>query len=405
MTTDVRTLLHDTAEVPSRGPDIVGAMQHAREHRSRRRGLGAVAAVMVLLFVGGFFVATSGGGDHHRVAIGTRQAGSAAPDGWRRVIVTSGVTVALPPTWNLGDFGETAAAQRLFSAGTSTPTDTSVMSACTSDGQLPTVPGSWLSVWEYPASAVRSGFVLPDGMQFLPGSAAVVERPDDFRRAAPLSGRCPFVGDAESGSLGASFEVYVFVDAERVFVARSVVAYPVVQAPDTEAAPRLLEAREILNTLHLAAPEGTSATIAPVPTTTTGLSAPPLPVATTTPPFAAATEDEQLIQQLFESWLRNHPDDDTRLMVEDADALMESIHEGLAQHTPEHLALYSGTVSGIRMLDPDHAEVRYTLLHGGVPQFGLRTGTAVRIDGRWMVSRATECALLSLGGITCPPPT
>ena len=57
------------------------------------------------------------------------------------------------------------------------------------------------------------------------------------------------------------------------------------------------------------------------------------------------------------------------------------------------------------MLDADHAEVQYTLLHDGQPQFGLRTGVAVRIDGRWMVSRATECALLSLGGITCPPRT
>ena len=43
------------------------------------------------------------------------------------------------------------------------------------------------------------------------------------------------------------------------------------------------------------------------------------------------------------------------------------------------------------MLDADHAEVQYTLLFAGQPQFGLRTGVAVRIDGRWMVSRATEC--------------
>jgi hypothetical protein len=35
--------------------------------------------------------------------------------------------------------------------------------------------------------------------------------------------------------------------------------------------------------------------------------------------------------------------------------------------------------------------------------FGQRSGVAVRIDGRWMVSRATECSLLSLGGLVCPP--
>ena len=115
------------------------------------------------------------------------------------------------------------------------------------------------------------------------------------------------------------------------------------------------------------------------------------------------TDDERAIQELFVAWLKDHPDDETRRIVEDADVLLDSIHEGLAQHSAEDLAGYSGTVSAIRMLDADHAEVQYTLLHDGQPQFGLRTGVAVRIDGRWMVSRATECALLSLGGITCPP--
>ena len=129
----------------------------------------------------------------------------------------------------------------------------------------------------------------------------------------------------------------------------------------------------------------------------------PLTTITTLPPFVPSTTDEQQINDLFVAWLRDHPDDETRAIVEDADALLDSIHQGLAQHTPDDLAKYSGTVSAIRMLDADHAEVQYTLLHDGQPQFGLRTGVAVRIDGRWKVSRATECALLSLGGITCPP--
>jgi hypothetical protein len=61
--------------------------------------------------------------------------------------------------------------------------------------------------------------------------------------------------------------------------------------------------------------------------------------------------------------------------VEDADALLDAIHQGLAQHTPEDLALYSGSRSAIRMPDADRAEVQYMLLHDGQPQFGLRTGT------------------------------
>jgi hypothetical protein len=47
--------------------------------------------------------------------------------------------------------------------------------------------------------------------------------------------------------------------------------------------------------------------------------------------------------------------------------------------------------------------VDYTLLWDGVPQLGRRTGAAVKIGGVWKVSRDTECALLSLGGLTCPP--
>ncbi len=56
----------------------------------------------------------------------------------------------------------------------------------------------------------------------------------------------------------------------------------------------------------------------------------------------------------------DHPDDETRLMVEDADALLDSIHEGLAQHTAEDLAGYSGTVS----VDPhDRRRSRRRRLH------------------------------------------
>ena len=69
----------------------------------------------------------------------------------------------------------------------------------------------------------------------------------------------------------------------------------------------------------------------------------------------------------------------------------------------EDLTKYSGRVEAVRMIDAAHATVDYTLLFGGQAQFGTRTGTAVKIDGAWKVSRDTECALLALGGITCPP--
>jgi hypothetical protein len=157
---------------------------------------------------------------------------------------------------------------------------------------------------------------------------------------------------------------------------------------------------EVLNTLHVEPLVGATTTM-PVATTQPVAVIPPPPVTPTTP-FVPSTTDEQQINDLVVAWLRNHPDDETRAIVEDADALLESIHQGLAQHSASDLAKYSGTVSAIRMLDADHAEVDYILLFDGRPQFGVRTGIAVRINGHWMVSRATECSLLSLGGITCP---
>jgi hypothetical protein len=89
--------------------------------------------------------------------------------------------------------------------------------------------------------------------------------------------------------------------------------------------------------------------------------------------------------------------------VEDADSILEAHHQGLAQHTAEDLAKYSGLVDSIEMIDATRADVRYTILFDGKPQYAFQPGQAVKIDGKWMVSRDTVCALLRYGGITCPP--
>jgi hypothetical protein len=414
MTADVRTLLHTAAAAPSRGPDVEGARRRARDRRRRRRGLGALAAVVVLALATGAFALGNGGGDRARVAIGPRQSAPQVPDGWTTIHADGGFTLAVPPGWDEHDFGDTPVAQKRVSVGTSAPGDTSVVTACTATGQNPTVPGTWLSIWEYPSSAATSEVTLPGGDVGTPGGdGSIPERPADFADAPPVNGRCPFVGNAPAGDLAASFEYFWFRDAGRVFLARTVVAYPPSATPDVEAAPRLFEARQVLDTLRvepLVASTSTTPTTAPTtsttaPTTSTvpSIVSTPLPTITTQPPFVPSTTDEQQINDLFVAWLRDHPDDQTRILVEDADALLDAIHQGLAQHTADDLAQYSGTVSAIRMLDDDHAEVQYMLLHAGQSQFGLRTGVAARIDGRWMVSRATECALLSLGGISCPP--
>ena len=76
---------------------------------------------------------------------------------------------------------------------------------------------------------------------------------------------------------------------------------------------------------------------------------------------------------------------------------------GIARHSEADLAKYPGRVESVHVTDPDHAVVVYTLLFDGVPEFGRRSGNAVKIDGVWKVRRETECALLAPGGLTRPP--
>jgi hypothetical protein len=389
MTTDVRTLLHDAADTPTRDPDITRALATAHARRRRARGLGALAAVIVIALGVGAIALGSGGDDGARVAIGPRQTGSTIPDDWQTITTDAGVSIAVPPGWTSEPPSTTPIGTPLVNVSDLADDAGDVLASCTMEAHrdpavLPSSPGSLISVWEFPGDSTQ----VPDVAN---ATLDVVDRPDTFTGAlVPGPNECK----------GARYDQLAFRDAGRVFLVRVVSVFPT--AEDEQA--RLRLAAQVLDTLRVE-PFGGSTTTVPSTTTTPAAASVPLPTITTLPAFVPSTDDERAIQELFEAWLRDHPDDDTRRIVEDADALLGAIHQGLAQHTPQDLALYSGTVSAIRMLDADHAEVQYTLLHGGQPQFGLRTGIAVRIDGRWMVSRATECALLSLGGITCPPPS
>jgi hypothetical protein len=428
MSPDVRTLLHDTAEAPSRGPDVDGAMRVARDRRRRHRGLGALVAVVVLALVGGTFVATSGGGDDARVAVGSDPS-TGIPDGWTEVHADPGITMAIPPGWNLYPGDVSGPGESRVVIGTRAPLSNSP-SPCT---VAPGIEGSWVRLWEFPSGTAQVSYAGGPPLNVSP-------RGSEFGANTSVS--------AQSGCYN-STRHYAFTDAGRVFLAEVMSTHTPsadVQArlddltvqqnaliPQIAANPpnvedlraqltalsneilslsepfglsdRLNLGIQVLNTLRVEplTPATTAAPVVTAPTTT-----PPLPTITTVPAgpgFVPVTDDERAIQELFVAWLRTRTDAETRALVEDADSLLESIHEGQAQHTPEQLAQYSGTVSGIRMLDADHAEVQYTLLLAGQPQFGLRTGVAVRIDGRWLVSRATVCSMLSLGGITCPPPS
>jgi len=347
-----------------------------------------VAAVVVAALVAGALALDSDGGDGAQVAIGTRQSGSQAPDGWNIVVSDQGVSLSVPPEWKSHPASTTPIGDPVLSVDDLTPDADSVLAECTT-GRTPSTPpttaASAVNVWEFPADSAQ-----------VPGTANdmldVVDRPETFAgaliRGAPAAG---------TPCANARYDQIAFRDAGRVFMIRVVTVFPTAADEET----RMALAAQVLDTLHVEPLEGTTTTL-PVATTQPVPVIPPAP-ATTVTAFVPSTNDEQQITDLYVAWLRNHPDDETRVIVEDADALLSSIHQGLAQHSEADLMKYSGTVSAVRMLDADHAEVDYSLLFDGRPQFGVRTGIAVRIDGHWMVSRATECSLLSLGGITCPP--
>jgi hypothetical protein len=62
-----------------------------------------------------------------------------------------------------------------------------------------------------------------------------------------------------------------------------------------------------------------------------------------------------------------------------------------------------GEVDEIVFTAPDRASVRFRLLADdpSIPEPGERIGEAVLIDGTWMVSIDTSCALIALAGIEC----
>ncbi|MGW5377917.1 hypothetical protein ACWESM_21005 [Nocardia sp. NPDC003999] len=62
----------------------------------------------------------------------------------------------------------------------------------------------------------------------------------------------------------------------------------------------------------------------------------------------------------------------------------------------------SVTVSAVKLVDANNADVTYTLLLGGNPVLPNQTGQAVKDGGQWKVATSTFCALMTLQGGTSP---
>jgi hypothetical protein len=74
-----------------------------------------------------------------------------------------------------------------------------------------------------------------------------------------------------------------------------------------------------------------------------------------------------------------------------ADAIKAQANNPMAKST-------SASVSQVKVTDPQHANVTYTIEMGGNPVLPNQAGSAVQQDGAWKVSDATFCTLLKLQG-------
>lgn len=90
-----------------------------------------------------------------------------------------------------------------------------------------------------------------------------------------------------------------------------------------------------------------------------------------------------------------------RSALEGSGVLEPSIQEG-AESVPEGGVGVTVTITAIRFTGTDEAEVDFLLDQSGRSFTAPTRGTAVRLDGRWLVSAATMCILLGRVQIPCP---
>jgi hypothetical protein len=72
-----------------------------------------------------------------------------------------------------------------------------------------------------------------------------------------------------------------------------------------------------------------------------------------------------------------------------------------AENYPQATASTTVEVGDIVFLSRVQAQLHFRLVYKGAPSLGHRTGQAAYVDGRWKVTRATACELLSTAGASC----
>jgi len=135
---------------------------------------------------------------------------------------------------------------------------------------------------------------------------------------------------------------------------------------------------------------------------TTPLPPPTAPLSTDVPATGAAPVDESAARSAIEqAYHATYGGGGGVTYIEDGESLADIVAQAKAAN-PDAVGKVSAAIRDITFLSDHEASVRFDLLLNGTPVTFDYPGTAVQIDGRWLVARSTYCGLLGNGGTHCP---
>jgi hypothetical protein len=343
----------------------------------------ASLVVCIALAVSWIAIVTRDSSGSSSVAI--RAGSDDAPAGWTRIeYPVQGLSIAIPQDWVdvPSPFSKVPVA---FLVGTSDPGRVSAGEFhCQPDSRA---AGTWVTVSEYRSESELATSRIVTEQPHL----TVAPRPD-FTTADRLP---RYVSCEMSDGFMSHLYVmrYAFTDGGRFLLARIVTT----EMPDSRDAD---VAHQVLDTMRVEQlDQTTSKTITLAPPTPTVT-----PVTTTIPePTGPMSEDEVAIRNAFGSLVGQNPRDALEPYVEDFASIADSWREGMAQNSEEFMRRHASRADRVTITDDTHADVEWSLLLDGTSRFGTLPGGAIKIDGKWYITRDTVCNLLTYGGIICPP--
>ncbi|WP_216899982.1 hypothetical protein [Nocardia alni] len=156
-------------------------------------------------------------------------------------------------------------------------------------------------------------------------------------------------------------------------------------------APRIMLAAAVIAAVPLSGCSSSTHSSAPVTTTTTA--APAAPTA------AATNSNDSAVKEITHAFVAffdgKTPPDQKVGLLENGSTFAPAI---AAQAKSPMGAASTASVSAVKVADPAHAAVTYSILMNGSPALPNQNGAAVDVGGQWKVAAATYCGLLKMQG-------